>query len=283
MKVSMVKEILEITSEELEYFYNIINNSLNFSLGRSLVFLKDTRKLQSLSIYSLYPLMFREKFNLSNKQLEELIVFSHNHFTSLFLLDKIYDSQKIDEPLELLLLLEQYSINMKYLSNFPEDVYIIENVAKTLASLFNEKYSYEYNKILNLQEEEKYVHSKYSFAKIALYLYHKISKEYMSEEIINELYESHDKFAYGRQILDDLEDFIDDYKAKQFNIYVNRYYIEYGEETIPKYDKKLFLNLILEAKKYFIEAKEILSQECIYWQKYIHFYIKNCDRYILDK
>lgn len=97
---------------------------------------------------------------------------------------------------------------------------------------------------------------------------------------MNDLYRSHDYFAYGRQILDDLEDFKKDYENMQFNIYNNRYFIKYGNKSSPILDESLFLDLLVEAKKYFNSALELVSYKFDYWSNYIYFYLKICKKYI---
>lgn len=227
----------------------------------------------------MYPLLFRKEFQLSDQNLKALIPFSHNHFTSLFILDKIYDSQKVEEPIDLLILLEQYSKNMMFLSNeiHPD---VTENICKTLTGLYKEKYCYRYNQILPLEEERQYAYDKYSFAKIALKVFQSSSNFPKEQAILEELYASHDYFAYGRQILDDLEDFQQDYKNKQFNIYVNRFLMKYSDETLPTYDQALFRELLLESKQAFENSLNSLSLEFTYWKNYINFYLTICEKYI---
>lgn len=279
MKINDVQQILDITNSEWNIYYELITTSLKTSTLSHMPFFNQIDNIQSISIYSLYPLLFRKEFQLSDQNLKALIPFSHNHFTSLFILDKIYDSQKVEEPIDLLILLEQYSKNMMFLSNeiHPD---VTENICKTLTGLYKEKYCYRYNQILPLEEERQYAYDKYSFAKIALKVFQSSSNFPKEQAILEELYVSHDYFAYGRQILDDLEDFQKDYKNKQFNIYVNRFLIKYSDETLPTYDQALFRELLLEAKQAFENSLKSLSLEFTYWKNYINFYLTICEKYI---
>ena len=279
MKINDVQQILDITNSEWNIYYELITTSLKTSTLSHMPFFNQIDNVQSISLYSLYPLLFRKEFQLSDQNLKALIPFSHNHFTSLFILDKIYDSQKVEEPIDLLILLEQYSKNMMFLSNeiHPD---ITENICKTLTGLYKEKYCYQYNQILPLEEERQYAYDKYSFAKIALKVFQSSSNFPKEQAILEELYASHDYFAYGRQILDDLEDFQQDYKNKQFNIYVNRFLIKYSDETLPTYDQALFRELLLESKQAFENSLNSLSLEFTYWKNYINFYLTICEKYI---
>lgn len=279
MKINDVQQILNITNSEWNIYYELITTSLKTSTLSHMPFFNQIDNVQSISLYSLYPLLFRKEFQLSDQNLKALIPFSHNHFTSLFILDKIYDSQKVEEPIDLLILLEQYSKNMMFLSNeiHPD---VTENICKTLTGLYKEKYCYRYNQILPLEEERQYAYDKYSFAKIALKVFQSSSNFPKEQAILEELYASHDYFAYGRQILDDLEDFQQDYKNKQFNIYVNRFLIKYSDETLPTYDQALFRELLLESKQAFENSLNSLSLEFTYWKNYINFYLTICEKYI---
>ncbi len=279
MKINDVQQILDITNSEWNIYYELITTSLKTSTLSHMPFFNQIDNIQSISLYSLYPLLFRKEFQLSDQNLKALIPFSHNHFTSLFILDKIYDSQKVEEPIDLLILLEQYSKNMMFLSNeiHPD---VTENICKTLTGLYKEKYCYRYNQILSLEEERQYAYDKYSFAKIALKVFQSSSNFPKEQAILEELYASHDYFAYGRQILDDLEDFQQDYKNKQFNIYVNRFLMRYSDETLPTYDQALFRELLLESKQAFENSLNSLSLEFTYWKNYINFYLTICEKYI---
>lgn len=279
MKINDVQQILDITNSEWNIYYELITTSLKTSTLSHMPFFNQIDNVQSISLYSLYPLLFRKEFQLSDQNLKALIPFSHNHFTSLFILDKIYDSQKVEEPIDLLILLEQYSKNMMFLSNeiHPD---VTENICKTLTGLYKEKYCYRYNQILPLEEERQYAYDKYSFAKIALKVFQSSSNFPKEQAILEELYASHDYFAYGRQILDDLEDFQQDYKNKQFNIYVNRFLMKYSDETLPTYDQALFRELLLESKQAFENSLNSLSLEFTYWKNYINFYLTICEKYI---
>lgn len=279
MKINDVQQILDITNSEWNIYYELITTSLKTSTLSHMPFFNQIDNIQSISLYSLYPLLFRKEFQLSDQNLKALIPFSHNHFTSLFILDKIYDSQKVEEPIYLLILLEQYSKNMMFLSNeiHPD---VTENICKTLTGLYKEKYCYRYNQILPLEEERQYAYDKYSFAKIALKVFQSSSNFPKEQAILEELYASHDYFAYGRQILDDLEDFQQDYKNKQFNIYVNRFLMKYSDETLPTYDQALFRELLLESKQAFENSLNSLSLEFTYWKNYINFYLTICEKYI---
>lgn len=282
MQINDIKQILEISESEWIYFSNFINQQIKTTILVNMPFLNKNKNLQSISLYSLYPLLFRKEFKLFGSNLENLIVFSHNHFMSLFILDKIYDSQKIYEPIDLLVLLEQYSNNKSFLKslNIEDDTFISENITKTLYGLYKEKYVYKYNKILTHNEEIEYAYDKYSFAKIALKVFNLTSGYPINEKVFEELCLSHNYFSYGRQILDDIEDFSVDFDNNHFNIYTNRYFFETNSFERPLFKNSIFIDLLLESKKYFYMALDVLSIDFKLWRNYINFYISICDRYL---
>lgn len=281
MKINDVKNIINISTEEWDYYSQLIENNLMNTIVPYISLSKN--KFQTISIYSLYPLMFRKEFLLTDKNLDDLIVFSHHHFTSLFILDKLYDSQNIESPIDLLVLLEQYAYSRKFmleLKNSRDRIYISDGINKTLNGLYKEKYIYKYNKTLPLNEEATYVHDKYCFAKIALIVYNNRTINPIDATVINNLCISHDYFAYGRQILDDLEDFNEDYKNKQFNIYTNRYFTKYKNKDLLEFDSTIFQDLLSEANEYFEKSLNYSSNKFPYWENYIRFYAEICERYL---
>lgn len=282
MKVSDIQCILSISDSEWMHFSTLINRNVKKDLATYMPFLKQNNTIQTISLYSLYPLLFRDIFQMKKNKLDRLILFSHHHFTSLFIIDKIYDSQIIENPMELLVLLEQYSRQVTFLDSLKirKEKNVLDSINNTFTGLYKEKYVYKHNAILTLDEEKIYAYDKYSFAKIALTVYRTFADDFISDKVFKDLCISHDYFAYGRQILDDIEDFHVDYENKQFNIYTNRYFLKYGVQPFPKFEISLFLELLLESKKYFTEALNILSKKSTYWSRYIDFYLKICNKYL---
>lgn len=80
MKVNQIKKIMDIKDSERMYFYNLLRNNLKKSLSLYIPSFSDNENIENISLYSLYPLLFRKEFNLTCEKLDELILFSHNLF-----------------------------------------------------------------------------------------------------------------------------------------------------------------------------------------------------------
>lgn len=275
MRVRDLEKIIGIDRVDLdEYQENIL--SYTQKLLGNYIDIKDKKHFTSISIYSLYPLLFMDVFQFSSEKKQLMIHFSHNHFTSLFILDHLYDEDKIENPIELLILLVLYSESRKMLNEIEsqhKDISFPE-MKQTFQGLYEEKYVYSHPKILSDEDEKKYCYDKYSFAKLALRVYKNNSQVFVSNDVMNTLFISHDYFAYGRQILDDLEDYIDDDNNCQFNIYNNHFWAHYGIEVPIRADRTIFLNLLELSKGYFEAAKKILPSSSSAWYRYIDFYEK---------
>ncbi len=279
LKVEQVLDILNITNQEYIEFTNIINSvNSKFSI-KNLGFLKNDAPLISNSIYSYYPLMFKNIMNMGKDNLPFLIEFSHLHFISLFLLDKIYDEQKFSNSLDLLVLLDLYHENQNNLNMittyYPD---IKEEIQKYLSvtkeGFFKEKYIYSYENSLNISEIETYCYNKYSYAKIALLIYEKFCNTFLDKEIIDVLKESHDYFAVGRQILDDLDDYMDDYSHNSYNIYTNYYYKKNNLSKNLTESKPLQEELTTLSIEYLKKSLNMVKDYTESgWYRYISFYL----------
>ncbi|ELK48114.1 hypothetical protein D479_04353, partial [Halobacillus sp. BAB-2008] len=81
--------------------------------------------------------------------MRKLIIFSHYHFLSLFLLDQIYDSNKIRDSFEIIVLVRLYQKAAYYMKDLVKDhedlmAIIEENQIYNDTSMINEKYSFNY-------------------------------------------------------------------------------------------------------------------------------------------
>jgi len=85
-----------------------------------------------------------------------------------------------------------------------------------------------YIKIREDKELFDYCKDKYVIAKLIVYLSYECSRG-CDENILNTLYYSHDCYALGRQLLDEIEDYRDDYEIDKFNIYAYRLIKKYGK------------------------------------------------------
>lgn len=284
MKKNEVKEILSITTCEYEKLTEYINDCGVKFTKRNFSFLEDDGEpLTSISIYSFYPLLFKKILRIPNDQLNILMKISHFHFISLFLLDKIYDEEIVTEAFELLALLDIYSENKKTMEKyFKKDSTaqsLVENYfLATKKGMFEEKYSYKRDTNMTLAEIEKYCFSKYSYMKIAILLYTEVS-EYKEEKKIQELLLTHDYFAVGRQILDDIDDYLEDYENDSFNIYTNYFIIKHGDNSILYEDHNLKMELLDLSIMYLDKAMDLMEgYSDTGWFNYIKFYETEAQR-----
>lgn len=66
MKINDVQQILDITNSEWNIYYELITTSLKTSTLSHMPFFNQIDNVQSISLYSLYPLLFRKEFQLSD-------------------------------------------------------------------------------------------------------------------------------------------------------------------------------------------------------------------------
>lgn len=67
VKISDVKEIIDISEEEWTYFSHFIDQNVKKDLRSHLIFLNQDDRLQTVSLYSLYPLMFKKEFKFERR------------------------------------------------------------------------------------------------------------------------------------------------------------------------------------------------------------------------
>lgn len=66
MKINDVQQILDITNSEWNIYYELITTSLKTSTLSHMPFFNQIDNVPSISLYSLYPLLFRKEFQLSD-------------------------------------------------------------------------------------------------------------------------------------------------------------------------------------------------------------------------
>ena len=181
MNKKTVLEILNISEDDYSTYIDYINQSDADLIVNDLPFFDSKEVLTSISLYSLYPILFENYFEFTDQDLKEIITASHYHFATLFIIDEIFDTQQISESMFLLILLTYHKIHIKNLeasvNKFPDIKSEIEKYyLSTKAYLFKEKYVFDYSLPLSIKEIENYCSAKYSYAKIAILIYSKYSK-----------------------------------------------------------------------------------------------------------
>lgn len=279
MKKQEMCRIFDMSDIEFNEYYLFLEEQIKVFSLKHFPFLNNELPLTSISFYSLYPLLFRKEFNLESNVLKELIVYSHFHFISLFILDKIYDTQTIDNPIDFLVLLEFFAeskrLTYKYLEKqrSPElSSKIKEFFNNTKTDLYYEKYVYKRKTLLTSKELELHCNNKYAYAKIAVLLYNCYSSA-VSEEDIHRLLKSHDYFSVGRQLMDDIDDYHTDFESDMYNAYTDLFYKRHSKDSKLTECKQTTDELLTLANQYFLKSQDILPKRGFKkWKNYIMFY-----------
>ncbi|MBC1520228.1 hypothetical protein HB912_01030 [Listeria aquatica] len=173
MKENELREILGIDISEYKEWDDYINVCGQKFIKEYFPFLDDKRPLTSISIYSFYPLLFKEMLFISEEDMKNLIKISHFHFISLFLLDKIYDKQRFLEAFDLLALLDMHCDSKRNVIELMGNSKWLNDINKcylaTKYGLYEEKYRYTKDTKMSLEEIEEYCFSKFSYMKIAIF------------------------------------------------------------------------------------------------------------------
>lgn len=252
MKLETLKYILGIDDET----YQCINNDIidyETSLGK--VYFEGRGLLFNLGIYSYYPLLFQPLFDCG-KDLRDVMLFSRYYTGWLFILDKQYDDKNEYNSKELLIMSTVLSEAEHILSSIiklnKQEIYEQVREFRNINDLtmLKEKNYLSYEKDLDDIELFEYCKDKYVIAKMIVYLCFVCSDSF-DVETLQKLYYSHDCYAIGRQILDEIDDYKEDYAINKFNIYAYKLLKEYGE---IKEENAIKMGLISEAEKYFYEA-----------------------------
>ncbi|WP_404456735.1 hypothetical protein [Oceanobacillus kapialis] len=285
MEKEKVQSYLRLSTPTFKKYTDILmSENERFASSRFGHFYKDGEHFLGLSMYSYYPLFFREVIQLEETYLEKLLKFSHFHFLSLFLLDQIYDSNKIRNSYEMIVLVRLYqeaAYSMKDLIGKHEDIMnLIEvNQIHNDVSMLNEKYVLNYNQTYKESIIKEYCMNKYIYAKSALQVY-SLFDHTVKEDTLDKLNLSHDFFAIGRQYLDDLLDYEEDFNEGGFNIYSYHFYQKHPTESLLEEDDEVVAYMISEAEKYLKNAVVTLDDLPVTgWKRYLESYAKRISSY----
>lgn len=285
---SKIQEYLGLTNEKfIEYTNLLLEENENFANNRFDLFHSKDEPLLGLSMYSYYPLFFKELFNTEEFLMRKLIIFSHYHFLSLFLLDQIYDSNKIRDSFEIIVLVRLYQKAAYYMKDLVKDhedlmAIIEENQIYNDTSMINEKYSFNYKQTYSPSIINDYCKDKYVYAKSALDIYNFFGST--NDYFLKDLKLSHDYFAVGRQYLDDSIDYQEDSLEGGFNIYTYYFYQKHSANIDLYEDKEILSYLIEEAKmnlKKSISSIEHLPDTG--WKRYLEAYSKRLNNYKVEQ
>ena len=235
-----------------------------------------SRKFKSPEFYEKYPALFHNYYPAINTEtVKQLSDAGFAFYRSVLNLDAIVDNgelQRIFTVLEL----QEYAI--KKLSNVYPEEHNFWNVWNYRKKEYQEAVFLEKELFANFSEQ-RYIEvadKKSAFGKIAIDSLSELT-ENADKELYENLIESHKYFSLGFQIYDDIEDFNEDFKEKQFNIAVYELSkkIDFEKHTDVEMLRKLFyvtgLAFILLQKSIdsFEKAKSFLKDQESGWYKTI--------------
>lgn len=257
MKVDTLKYILDVDDNTFKQINDEIINS-DTRIGK--IYFEGKGLLFDLGIYSYYPLLFQPFFDCG-KDLKNIILFSRYYTGWLFILDKLYDDANEYMTKELLVMSTILSEAEHILGNIAalrnqeiyEQICMFRSVNDI--TMLKEKNYFSYKKEFDDKELFDYCKDKYVIAKMVVYICYVCSGS-CDTEILEKLYYSHDCYAIGRQILDEIDDYEEDYVINKFNIYAYKLlkmYNDVREEDIIK------ISLMQKAEYYFSEAIAVVE------------------------
>lgn len=235
-----------------------------------------SRKFKSPEFYEKYPALFHNYYPAINTEtVKQLSDAGFAFYRSVLNLDAIVDNgelQRIFTVLEL----QEYAI--KKLSNVYPEEHNFWNVWNYRKKEYQEAVFLEKELFANFSEQ-RYIEvadKKSAFGKIAIDSLSELT-ENTDKELYENLIESHKYFSLGFQIYDDIEDFNEDFKGKQFNIAVYELSkkIDFEKNTDVDMLRKLFyltglaFTLLQKSIDSFEKAKSFLKDQESGWYKTI--------------
>ena len=235
-----------------------------------------SRKFKSPDFYEKYPALFHNYYPAINTEtVKQLSDAGFAFYRSVLNLDAIVDNgelQRIFTVLEL----QEYAI--KKLSNVYPEEHNFWNVWNYRKKEYQEAVFLEKELFANFSEQ-RYIEvadKKSAFGKIAIDSLSELT-ENTDKELYENLIESHKYFSLGFQIYDDIEDFNEDFKGKQFNIAVYELSkkIDFEKNTDVDMLRKLFyltglaFTLLQKSIDSFEKAKSFLKDQESGWYKTI--------------
>lgn len=239
---------------------------------------ENTEILFSMSLYSFYPLLFKDIFNIEDK-LHELIMFSRYYSGWLFLLDKIYDDRECCRKIDLLIVSLCATLSERYLQKLIQyckvnSTDLIDKFRKINdVNMKNEESYFTYDKDYTDEELQEYCKNKYILAKNVVYLCYLSDGNKNKRKILEKLFRSHDYFAIARQYLDEIEDYKEDYKNGKFNIFAYKLQKKHGRVMEDKIIQEEMVSL---SRKYMLMSKQCIVDipECG-WNRFLTLNIDN--------
>lgn len=266
-----LKSLLQIEDNEYNNILHLIMES-DSHIGAHL--LNNGSLLFNVSLYSFYPILFRQIFDTSNKE-HDIILFSRYYSGWLFILDSVFDEKGSNSiQMDLLVLSAALSAADYYLyriiscSNTKDESVINKLRRDSDSSMKNEVDHFRYGIAYAEDEIDQYCIQKYALAKAVLYLCY-VSAQEPKELAYNYIAKSHDYYAIARQIIDEIEDYSEDFKNKKFNIYANELLLRYGELVDEEIIKKQLLKKAFDNLNQAIDCVKPLPD--FGWKRFLIF------------
>lgn len=188
--------------------------------------------------YFYYPALFSQYFDVDKEKLELLCISGYLYYQATIFLDKVIDDKNLDLLFPSMVCQEESVKILSSLYPLNSKFWTLWNQRKTdyqkailLEKQINEKPSFEnYSKLAIL---------KATFGNCAIDGMFLLDDK-KSENIYNILLQTHDYFSIAYQLNDDVLDFVNDYKNKQFNWCIYNFDSKYFEEYSIEDCKKIF-------------------------------------------
>lgn len=173
MNESTLKSLLQIDDAEYNDIIQFIIKS-DSCIGEHL--LNDGPLLFNISLYSFYPILFRQIFKMADKE-RDILLFSRYYSGWLFILDTLFDEKGSDNvQIELLVMSAALSAAEQYLNKiipYPntEALAVINEYRRDSdSSMKRESAYFRYGVSYKECELDQYCIQKYALAKAVLYL-----------------------------------------------------------------------------------------------------------------
>jgi hypothetical protein len=197
------------------------------------VFLNDNPEF-----YLYYPALFSQYFEVEEEKLELLCVAGYLYYQATIFLDKVIDDKNLDLLFPSMVCQDE---SVKILSS----LYPLNSIFWTLWN--QRKMDYQKAILLEKQINENPSFENYSKLAILKATFGNCAIDGMfllddkkSENVYKILLQTHDYFSIAYQLNDDVLDFVNDYKNKQFNWCIYNFDSKYFEEYSVEDCKKIF-------------------------------------------
>lgn len=233
--------------------------------------------------YLYYPLLFSEYFKIEEDKLNLLCVGGYFYYQSTIFLDKVIDEKQTNLLFPSMVCQEEAVKILSSLYTLNSEFWNVWNKRKTD---FKRAIQLE-QKITSNPNYEKYCELaalKATFGNCAIDSLYYLPESITPLKVYEVLLKTHDYFSVAYQLNDDILDFINDYKSKQFNwaihIFDKSYFKKYSIENCKKlfylegYAANIFKLAIIELDKALILLKENKLSHSLWFNHIVEMKLK---------